>query len=258
MPSEVVLLFAGQGSRTTFSEEAAKALLEKVSQNDFAIQALSACYDAFVQDHSTLSEEEKHMFTDADLTLYTSAQDLVRPSSTLHENPIAQATTLYIHQILEYVFYAASGDDETTNPHVAETAGFCSGILPAIAVAASPLVESSQFLSHVVAAFRVVFWTAIRSAMYSKSIGGSQWKDTPWSLVVAGISRPELEAFLGEYRFTVSDICFTSSPSLLGYCFVYKMFHASFQYQALGVANLELYVDTHINRMHATSIYLRY
>lgn len=196
MASEVVLLFAGQGSRTVFSSPASETLLHRVSRDRIGSLILEHCHEFFVQDSSTLTCDERGILTEEDARSLTTPEDLIRPSTALAENPVVQAATLYLHQILEYVLYAASEEGRELPSTLSEAAGFCSGILPALVIAADAAIESPRFLEFAVGAFRLAFWIAIRSALFSKAIAGTTWRDLPWSLVVAGLHREELETFL--------------------------------------------------------------
>jgi malonyl CoA-acyl carrier protein transacylase len=203
MSSEVILLFAGQGSRTIFSSASSEILLHKATRHRTAFLALERCYEAFANDLSLLTSNERSILTEEEVKSLTTPEDLVKPSTALIENPVIQAVTFYLHQVLEYILYTVSKEDKEEPDTLSEVAGFCSGILPALVVAAAPTIESPQFLEYTVGAFRLAFWIALRSALFSQAIAGTTWRDLPWSLVVAGLAKEELEAVLTETRFHV-------------------------------------------------------
>lgn len=206
MSSETILLFAGQGSRTVFSDTSSKTLIQKVEQHRGASEVLERCHQAFLQDLSTFTNHEREILTEEDEKLLPTPEDLIRPPTSLAENPVIQACTLYLHQILEYVLYATSEDGEEITKTLSESAGFCSGILPSLVIAVDAATESPLFLKHVVGSFRITLWIAIRSAVFSKAMAGSAWRDLPWSLVVAGIAREELETILIDNGSQVSSL----------------------------------------------------
>ncbi|KAI1528845.1 Polyketide synthase modules, partial [Pyrenophora tritici-repentis] len=196
MSSEFVLLFAGQGSRATFSSASATTLLNRVAQHDIASLILQRCHESLLQDFSTIDTSERTILTEEDAKSLTTPQDLVKPSATFAQNPVIQAVTFYLHQILEYVFYVQREREGQPHDTISEAAGFCSGILPALVVAVNTPIESPQFLEYAVGTFRLAFWTSIRSASYSKSLAGATWGALPWSLVVAGLTKEALETAL--------------------------------------------------------------
>lgn len=203
MPSEFVLFFAGQGSRTTFSSPSSNKLLDRVSSHHVASLVLRSCYETFVQDLSTLTCDEKDILSEEDIQALTAPEDLVKPSAALVENPVVQAATLYLHQILEYVLYATSEEGRELPNLLAETTGFCSGILPALVVAAGAAIDSPQFLAYTVGAFRLACQIAIGSGLFSKAIAGPNWRELPWSLVIMGLPKEQLETILTENRSEV-------------------------------------------------------
>jgi malonyl CoA-acyl carrier protein transacylase len=207
MSSEFVLLFAGQGSRTTFSVASSKTALQKSLCHHVASLVLERCHEIFLHDLSTLTCDERVILTEEEAKSLKTPEDLVSPSTSLAENPVVQAVTFYLHQILEYIVYAASDKDRKKPRTLSEVAGFCSGILPALVIAADAAIESPAFLDYTVGAFRLAFWIAIRSSLFSKAIGGTKWRDLPWSLVVAGLTREELETSLADSRSHVRSPC---------------------------------------------------
>jgi malonyl CoA-acyl carrier protein transacylase len=206
MSSEVVLLFAGQGSRTIFSSASSETLLHKAKHHRTVSLVLERCYEAFANDLSILTSNERSILTEEEVKSLTTPEDLIKPSTALVENPVIQAVTFYLHQILEYIVYTVSEEDKEEPDTLSEADGFCSGILPALVVAAAPTIEFPQFLRYTVGAFRLAFWIAIRSALFSQTIAGTTWRDLPWSLVVAGLDKEELEAALTESRSHVRSL----------------------------------------------------
>ena len=196
MSSETILLFAGQGSRTVFSDTSSKTLIQKIEQHRGASEVLKHCHEAFLQDISSFTNHEREILTEEDGKLLATPEDLIKPPASLAENPVIQACTLYLNQILEYVLYATSEDGERITKSLSESAGFCSGILPSLVIAVDAATESPIFQTHAVGSFRIALWIAIRSAVFSKAMAGSAWRDLPWSLVVAGITREDLRAIL--------------------------------------------------------------
>lgn len=214
MSSQTLLLFAGQGSRTIFSDASAKSLLQRIEQHQEASQLLQRCHEAFLKDVSTFTNHDREILAEEDARLLAKPDDLVKPFPVLAENPVIQACTLYLHQILEYVLYASSEEGKETSKTISEAAGFCSGILPSLVIAVDAATESPEFVKYAVGSFRLAFWISLRSALYSKAIAGSAWRDLPWSLVIAGISRQDLETILTENDSNVSFTFFFTDENI--------------------------------------------
>ena len=186
-----VVLFGGQGSSSIFSAATAHRAEDDAHQSAAGALLLSKCHAAFLEDCLSLDVESRKSL-DINLADFHNLKDLLIPQPTLHSNPIIQATTICLYQLLHYL---AEIDRLGMNPkslsdQVLETTGICSGLLPATVVATSKNVES--FISFGVAAFRLAFWIALRSARYGYTIEEVSNGRSPWSLVVIGLSPSEV------------------------------------------------------------------
>ncbi|KAK0615280.1 hypothetical protein B0T17DRAFT_647009 [Bombardia bombarda] len=92
-----------------------------------------------------------------------------------------------------------------------ETAGICTGVLPAILAASFSSYHSAQFQKAAVNGFRLAFWIGFRVSLFCRSAAGEMWQDHAWALSVFGISAEELEAKLTGCK---SDPSKTPSPRL--------------------------------------------
>ncbi|KAL1636985.1 polyketide beta-ketoacyl-synthase [Diplodia intermedia] len=191
MLSGDIILFAGQGAALS-SGPASKS-----SSSATATRFLKACHDAFLAELSSLSASERTSVGDIEKA-FPSPNSLLDPSATT--SPVVEGITLYIQQILEYISYATDG---TAGPsRLAETAGFCSGILPAVIVSLCPYPDSQSFLDISTEGFRLAFWIGLRSSLFCRNLAGDSGADLPWSLTVQGLTVVELEELLREYNST--------------------------------------------------------
>ncbi|KAI9661312.1 MAG: Type I Iterative PKS [Bathelium mastoideum] len=227
------VLFAGQGSKSIFSERVASRLLEFLHQDSLACRFIQACCDSIVTDLSAAAAIAPQCFDETLVENLGAPEMLVKPPPSLHDSPLVQATTLYVHQILEYIIYVKNADHEqpSSQPNIVETAGFCSGMLPALLVASSPDLSSDKFMAHAVGGFRLAFWITFRSAVFSQNIAGGSKTSHPWSLVLFGHSRKQVDDLLALHdktgRIRVSAVVNDSITSVVGMGSDLEQFQAS-------------------------------
>ncbi|KAF7327244.1 hypothetical protein MKEN_00301700 [Mycena kentingensis (nom. inval.)] len=214
MPAPMdVPLFAGQG---TSSASQAAALAQALDDAKTAACAtlLDACYDAFHDELSSLSSAERD-------ALCISLDDFPSPTSLLHlrhspnalssatartpysarGNPLASNASLFLVQTLRYL-RVVSADGAGRSPFRDALArcgrcgvvGFSSGILAACVVASSPSLGA--FIANAADAMRVAVWIGVRAMQYQLRAGTVEDADLPWSIVVLGASRDEMEELL--------------------------------------------------------------
>ncbi|KAF2280129.1 ketoacyl-synt-domain-containing protein [Westerdykella ornata] len=191
--SRDIILFAGQGSDLSFDK------VDILSVSAIATSFLEACHNALQSDLKSLTAAEKRAAGDL-LDCFPSPNSLL--DTRLQKNPVVQGLSLYTHQILEYIAYWSEHTEEP--PTISETVGFCSGILPAVAISVCPSPESPDFIEVAVDGFRFAFWIGLRDALFCRKVVGDKWRSFPWSLTIHGLSRPELEKLLLEYSQTTS------------------------------------------------------
>lgn len=199
-----LLLFGGQGSlKDLFCPQGTSTAINDAKSCPAAAILLSKCHAVFLEDVQTLGAAKSTLFGHESDLLF-SPEKLLAPDVAYHDNPIIQGTVICLHQLLRYL---ANLEEyglvyESAFGQVAETAGFCSGILPAAVVASSP--STQEFINHGVEAFRLAFWTGFQSAVYCERLLGRSWKDHPWSLVVFGLSKDQMSSQLRQFRNQVS------------------------------------------------------
>ena len=201
--SHRVILFGGQGSSSLFSAATAHHIEDDVQRCAAGALLLSKCHAAFLEDCFSLDVESRKII-DINVADFHDRRAFLIPKQSLHANPIIQATTICLYQLLHYLVEV---DRSGLNPkdltdQILETTGICSGLLPATVVAASKNVES--FILFGVAAFRLAFWIAFRSVRYGRVVVPKARMGKPWSLVVIGLSRSELEERLEKLEEQVS------------------------------------------------------
>jgi hypothetical protein len=193
-----VLLFAGQGSKSHFSDQTtADELREELgdAQEVFA-RFLQECRDAFTTEYALLPSEDQSILGENVSTTFGDPDSLLFPPPPYQDHPVWETTTLYIRQILELILYHCR---QSYFQDVIETAGVCTGVLPAILAASESSFASDQFLQSAVHGFRLAFYIGLRVSLFCRNAAGDQWKDLPWAVVVSGLSTDELEEKLRSY-----------------------------------------------------------
>ncbi|KAF2836624.1 conidial yellow pigment biosynthesis polyketide synthase [Patellaria atrata CBS 101060] len=194
------ILFAGQGSPSLFTQGLSEDLHQFISSSVQAKTILSACFDAFVLEIQSLQDDEKLLLGEDIFSAFTTPLSLAIPSKSFSSNPIIQNTALYIQQMLEYLRYNSTQHEQ--NRTIDEVSGLCSGLIPAVMVAASPALLDGKLHGWAVEGFRLVFWIGIRVAQNSRTQGHNNPNDLPWSLVVSGLGLEEMNEVLKRYNQT--------------------------------------------------------
>ncbi len=194
-----VILFGGQGSSSLFSSQGALAATNDVKSSVAAAILLSKCHAAFLEEVQGLGIARSEVFGD-ECDFFNSPEKLLAPDATYHDNPIIQGTTICLYQLLRYLANVRGSELEFKSAFqkILETAGFCSGILPAAVVASSRTVQ--EYVDFGVEAFRLAFWTGYRSTLYCQKILGRRWKELPWSLVVMGLNEDQMLAKVEDFH----------------------------------------------------------
>lgn len=200
-----VVLFGGQGSSNIFSTNSSCLAAEDARQSTAGALFVSRCHAAFLEDCLSI-EIELRKSINLNLADFHDPKDLITPQQSLHTNPIIQATTLCLYQLLHYLAEIERLDPNLTTltSHVQETTGICSGLLSAAVVATSK--DTMTFISHGIAAFRLAFWTAFRSAVHGSAVEGVTERPKQWSLIVMGLSRDELERKMEMFQRQVRQL----------------------------------------------------
>ncbi|KAF7557675.1 hypothetical protein G7046_g5967 [Stylonectria norvegica] len=199
-------LFGGQGSPSIFTPDAAAIAEQDARSSSAGSILLSKCHAAFLEETASLDPELRNIL-DINILLFSSPGDLLKPAAQYHKNPVLQATTIYLCQILRYLAEALGQHEayEHTFDTLEATAGFSSGILPAAVVARSRTI--SELVASGVQGFRLAFWVACRSLFWSlKHTGkvhgeGGEKVDSEatLSLITRGLSRVQIEQRLSQH-----------------------------------------------------------
>lgn len=197
-----VILFGGQGSPSLFSQHTVSTATDDARSSPAAAILVSRCHAAFLEDVLSLGTARAQVFGD-ETDFFTSPEKLLAPGAVYHDNPIIQSTTICLYQLLRYIssLTQARLDIESASRQTLEIAGFCSGLLPATVVALSNSVE--EYIDFGVKVFHVAFWTGYRVTLHGQKTAGHQWKDFPWSLVVTGLNKDQMQEELEKFRYQV-------------------------------------------------------
>ena len=188
-----IVLFGGQGSRSLFSPVSLSVIEEDIATSSASSILLSKCHVAFLEEISSLDEEERHALH-LDLHKFGHARSLISVKGEDQEHAVLEATTLCLHQLLHYLREAerqSSTFDAYFND-ILETTGFCAGLVPAAVVASSR--NTAQFITFAVEAFRLAFWTGYRTMIRSLEFGRKKSLGATWSIVTSGLSQSKVES----------------------------------------------------------------
>ncbi|KAI0449721.1 hypothetical protein F5B21DRAFT_519804 [Xylaria acuta] len=161
-PSDI-LIFNGQGSKEHLSDRDTVVELEKHlgEANSLFQLFLQQCLNAFHFECSNLSKKERMVLGCDSSEFYENSEALLFPPEATRSHPVAETISLYTHQILELIVYAAHSK---VYPRVIEVTGVCTGLIPAVLAASTLSYESPEFLDSALHGFRLLFWIGLRSA----------------------------------------------------------------------------------------------
>ncbi|KAM0234041.1 hypothetical protein ACHAP5_010219 [Fusarium lateritium] len=220
-----LVLFGGQGSQSIFSPSAAKTAVQDARSFTAGSILLSRCHAAFLQETGTLDGESQELLA-INLPDFVSSVHLIEPAAQYHTHPVLQATTIYLCQMLRYLAVTLQDASYKHSFETLEsTAGFSSGMIPALVVARSSNLD--DFLSSGVEGFRLAFWIAVRSFFWTKSIKAEHndhaSPEATLSLVTRGLTKAEVEEKLWRFhsrhrakRLKISSILTSGSISISG------------------------------------------
>lgn len=187
-----IVLFGGQGSRRPFSPASLSVIEEDIATFPALSILLSKCHVAFLEEISSLNEEEKRALR-LDLHRFSHARSLLSVEGENQEHAVLQATTLCLRQLLNYL-----GEAERHNTafdvyfnEILEATGFCAGLVPAAVVVSSS--DIGQFVKFGVEAFRLAFWMGYRTMVQSLRFSGKERLDATWSLIISGVDQAKVE-----------------------------------------------------------------
>ncbi|KAK4174323.1 putative polyketide synthase [Triangularia setosa] len=206
------LLFPGQGSTSHFSDqETIQQILDQLGDDQAVFQGfVQSCKDHFQEEYNTLTPEDQSLIGDTqDISNFLQdTESFLTPPPALQSHPIFETTTLFIRQVLELILYQ-SRNDGSGQP--VETAGVCTGVLPATLAASYPSYLSSQFIRTAAQSYRLAFWIGLRVSQFCRQAGADKWRDLPWALSVFGLPVDQVEQTLGQY---IAELTTTPTPRI--------------------------------------------
>ncbi|KAK4205573.1 putative polyketide synthase [Triangularia verruculosa] len=207
-----ILLFPGQGSTSHFSDhETIQQILDQLGDNQAVFQGfVQSCKVHFQEEYDSLPPEDQSSIGAAQdiLDFLQDNQSFLTPPPALQSHPVFETTTLFIRQVLELILYQ-SRQDGSDRP--IETAGVCTGVLPAALAASYPSYLSPQFIRTAGQSYRLAFWIGVRVSQFCREAAGDAWRDLPWALSVFGLSVDEVEQTLSKY---IAELTTTPIPRI--------------------------------------------
>lgn len=200
-------VFAGLGPSELFSDRTQKTALEDAS--DRGAQALlKSCHDIFLADLSRAAKEDD---TSVGIALgdFKEPDDLLQPPKRYHRNAVIQNTTLCLVQLIRYYTYAlkvsSCDGSERDSFNRFGVAGFCSGLIAAVAVATYSDNDRLQFFSQGRECFHLALMVGLRCEQHKRKSIENKTCDAefPWSVIVNGITTEEAASLVSGYNKTV-------------------------------------------------------
>lgn len=207
-----VPVFAGQGTAASTALQTRRQAADDATSSSGAV-ILSACFESFHSELSTLSPEEITQ-CDIDINDFKTSESLISvPNDRYLHNPIISGPALFLVQSLRYIsFIKSSGisiDSLTPFSDVLKRnseydmgiLGFSSGILPACVVGTS--LSTVTYISRAVEAYRLALWIGIRSQQYRRTTLNASGLGTrsplPWSIVFVGMGKQAAQESIANF-----------------------------------------------------------
>ncbi|TCD66000.1 Type I Iterative Polyketide synthase (PKS) [Steccherinum ochraceum] len=195
-----LIVLDGQGTAAASTPQTVTLALQDAT-SPLGNAVLVACYQAFLQDYATLSNDEK-LITGLDLSVVDQPSTFLAYSITARPNAVSANVSLYLTQLLRYIAHlhptSFTIDVDGVQHHA--LLGFSTGMFAASVIAAAHSVPS--LVTYSVEAFRLAFWLGLRAQQYAQmSLADSAISNTsPWSLVVFGASQQELKESVDRFN----------------------------------------------------------
>ena len=137
-----VIVFGGHGSSTIFSSKASRQAQDDVQQSLAAAIFLSKCQAAFLEDCLDIGHDSRQMLGIGS-DKFEHLKDLLIPSERLWQNPIIQAVTICLYQLLRFIAEVERPTStlRASGKQLLESVGVCSGLLPAAVAATSGTIN---------------------------------------------------------------------------------------------------------------------
>lgn len=166
---------------------------------------LPACQDVFLKLLSSLSTDQRILSDLPEMTCYIPTTD-----TQLLMNPMIAIPNLYLVQVLRYLSFMEEGNAMAVF-RSSEVVGYSSGLLPAVMVASSDSIPA--ILANAVDIFGLAFWLGFRCQCYRrKALDAAAIhdfdRDSPWSIVLFGMSRQDVDLLIKKFNSEVRCICY--------------------------------------------------
>ncbi|KAL8778964.1 MAG: hypothetical protein Q9213_007164 [Squamulea squamosa] len=267
-----VVIFGGHGSSTLFSSIAYKRAQHDSQTSAACSIFLSRCHAAFLEDFLRLEEASDNVLNHDFRATFQNRDNFLSPPVSVQNNPIVQAVTICLYQLLRYIAEADGPGPrlDPTGRHVLEAVGICSGLLPSAVIATSQ--STQELIENGIAACRLAFYVAYRSTLHRHMYESPNEESRSSTLIVTGMTQEEAEqkevsfctqykrhlirksAVLGENTFSVTgpheDL--RSFQEWLGpaakckFAFVNAWYHGGRQLQGVAEAVMQDLKEQHI------------
>ncbi|KAJ7712367.1 putative polyketide synthase [Mycena metata] len=200
-------IFSGQGTSGT-SAARVQALQDALSPSGATL--LTAFHEVFHAELASLSPSQVSV-VGINLKDFKSKESLLElPGGNRYQhNPVLSGTTLFLVQSLRYLrFVERDGVPRTLTPfsdvlkRTHTILGFSSGILLSCVVASSQ--NLSSYITNAVQALRLAIWIGVRTQIFRASTLDAAAHaiddDSPWGLVILGLSKNEAESLLQGFQ----------------------------------------------------------
>lgn len=185
-------LFDGQGTAACTSSQTENIALRD-SELPLGSALLQACFQAFTQEFASLSTDELSR-SGIEIDAFKSPRSLLEVPSRFRTHGIIANTNLFLIQLLRYlanVDPSSIGGNKDGSEIVPSMIGFSTGMLAATVVATSNSIPS--FFVNAIETFKLAFWLGLRAQAYASSINGGEPTGLPWSMVLFGSTRQEVQ-----------------------------------------------------------------
>ncbi|KAM3420466.1 hypothetical protein BST61_g3735 [Cercospora zeina] len=183
-------VFAGLGSDALFSD-ATRDQAFRDARMPHGKLLIEACHRVFMEEITLAAKQAGHD-NGIDLDDLLSPRDLIEPCHRYHGHPAVQNATLCVVQSLRYLALHNSAEEEAPANSVA-AAGFCMGLLTAVAVASSG--NTLQSIANAENCFRAAVLIGLASWRMRREVTKLP-SELPWSLIAANVGRDEMSGIL--------------------------------------------------------------
>ncbi|KAJ6454535.1 putative polyketide synthase [Mycena vitilis] len=200
-PTVDLTLFAGQGT-SGLSTARTQALEDARSASGATL--LSACHGIFHAELSSLSPEHLGSLCRVNLQDFETPESIIEVPPVQYRNRPIFSWASFLTQALRYLAHVEGKGiaDASLTPfsdvlkQSDGVLGFSAGIVIACVVASSS--DLASYISNAAQAYRLVLWIGIRMQIYRATVMDSAdaaiHDDSPWGIVIMGISKDEAES----------------------------------------------------------------